>query len=37
MSIIKNTAAISLSILMALTSGQVVFAEGEDKTNDSSV
>ena len=37
MSIIKNTAAISLSILMALTSGQVVFAEGEDETNDSSV
>ena len=37
MSIIKNTAAISLSILMALTSGQVVFAEEEDETNDSSV
>lgn len=37
MSIIKNTATISLSILMALTSGQVVFAEGEDETNDSSV
>ena len=37
MSIIKNTAAISLSILMALTSGQVVFAEGEAETNDSSV
>lgn len=37
MSIIKNTATISLSILMALTSGQVVFAEGENETNDSSV
>ena len=37
MSIIKNTATISLSILMALTSGQVVFAEGEDKTSNSSV
>ena len=37
MSIIKNTAAISLSILMALTSGQVVFAEGEDETSNSSV
>mgnify|MGYP004638350837 FL=1 len=37
MSIIKNTATISLSILMALTSGQVFFAEGEDETNDSSV
>lgn len=37
MSIIKNTAAISLSILMALTSGQVVFAEGEDETINSSV
>ena len=37
MSIIKNTATISLSILMALTSGQVVFAEGEDETSNSSV
>lgn len=37
MSIIKNTATISLSILLALTSGQVVFAEGEDETSNSSV